>query len=75
MKAPLRMWTIYEHPKDYPESHVARLFEVTEDGPRATPSIIISPSLEFLREQMVLMGLTVISRSKQDDPVIIEVWL
>jgi hypothetical protein len=49
----LRVWTIYKHPKDYPNSYVARLFEVDADGPKPTASIVIASSLEFLREQMM----------------------
>jgi len=71
----LRMWTVYKHPSDYPNDYVARLFEVDADGPRATASIVISPSLEFLREQMMDMRLVCLTRDEGDDPVIVETWL
>jgi hypothetical protein len=77
MKAPLRMWTVYERPSDYPENYVARMFEVDGTGPRATDSIIIAKSLEQLREMLEFeMHLAVcIDRSPTDDPVVVEVWL
>jgi len=72
----LRLWTIYKHPKDFPDSYVARQFEVTPDqGARPTASIVIASSLEFLREQMMDMGLVKLARSPEDDPVIVETWL
>lgn len=71
----LRMWTVYKHPTDYPEDYVARLFEVDADGPRPTPSIVIAPTLEFLREQMMDMGLVMLTRSPEDEPQIVETWL
>lgn len=71
----LRMWTIYKHPKDYPDSYVARLWEADAGGPRMTASVVIASSLEFLREQMMDMGLVKLDRQPDDDPVIVEVWL
>jgi hypothetical protein len=71
----LRMWTVYKHPKDYPSDYVARLWEVNASGPVATASVVIAPSLEFLREQMMEMGLVMMTRSPKDDPVIVETWL
>ena len=71
----LRMWTVYRHPKDYPSKYVARLFEVDSDGPRPTGSIVIAETLERLREEMMQMGLVMLTRSPGDDPVIVETWL
>ena len=39
-----------EHPLDYPDSYVARRFEVDGDGPVPTQSIIIMDSLDDLRD-------------------------
>lgn len=71
----LRMWTIYQHPNDYPDLYVARLFEVDGNGSRPTGSIVIAETLDRLREEMIHMGLTPINRSPEDDPVIVETWL
>jgi hypothetical protein len=74
------LWTIYDHPDDYPESFVARRFEVTapDDWPataEATADVIESASLAPLREGMVERGLTVIPRSPEDQSNIVESWL
>ena len=71
----LRMWTIYKHPKDYPKSYVARLFEVDADGPRPTGSIVVAATLDRLQYEMEEMGLVKLMRSPEDDPVIVETWL
>ncbi|HET9538090.1 MAG TPA: hypothetical protein VFP43_22545 [Mesorhizobium sp.] len=72
----LRMWTVYDHPKDYPDCYVARMFEVDAEGPRATGSIIIMESLERLRDTLAFeMHLTPMKRNPEDDPVIVETWL
>jgi hypothetical protein len=75
MSKPLRMWTVYERPSDYPENYVARLFEVDAVGSHATENIVIAPDLEFLRALMIGMGLVKMVRDPKDDPVIVEVWI
>jgi hypothetical protein len=76
MKAMLPMWTVYEHPKDYPDAYVARLFEVDADGPRATGSVIIMKNLDDLRDVLAFqLHLTCLARNDVDDPVIVETWL
>lgn len=64
-------WTIYDHPRDYPDSYVARKFI----GKDPTQEHIISGDLEFLRECMSRLGLTKLNRAPQDDSVIMEIWL
>jgi hypothetical protein len=72
----LAMWTVYDHPPDYPDKFIARRFEVDRDGPRVTPSIIIADDLDKLRHALCFeMGLTVLTRSPEDDPCIVETWL
>lgn len=75
-KPPLTMWTVYDHPTDYPNNYVARRFEVDANGPRPTDSIIITPDLEALRAMLAFeLGLTCLTREPGDDPKIVEVWL
>jgi hypothetical protein len=69
-KAVLNIWAIYDHPKDFPDSYVARVFEY--DKPTTT---IIKGTLPRLRKSFRLCGLTCLTRSKDDDPVIVETWL
>jgi hypothetical protein len=75
-KFKLRMWTIYDHPSDYPDKYVARLFDVDDDGPKPTSSIIVAPDLQMLRDILEFeMHLTCLARSPEDDQKIVETWL
>lgn len=65
------LWTIYDHPRDYPNSYVARRFE----NDRPTADHMVSPDIESLREQMRQRGLALLSRDQADDPSIVETWL
>lgn len=72
----LSMWTVYDHPSGYPDEFVARRFEVHRDGPKMTDSIMIAENIETLRYVLCFeMGLTMLTRSPEDDPKIVEVWL
>lgn len=74
--AALAMWTVYDHPTDYPEKYVARRFEVDRSGPKPTDSIIIAPDLDSLRAILALdLHLVCLARSEEDDPKIVETWL
>jgi hypothetical protein len=72
----LNMWTVYDHPSDFPESYVARRFEVggRHLQPFATTDII-QGELSIIREGFRQCGLTCLVRSDGDDPKIMEVWL
>jgi hypothetical protein len=71
----LSIWTIYDHPRDFPNEFVARRFVVDGSVPRWTDDILTSSSLDLLRDEMVSRGLTVINRLPDDDRNIVEVWL
>ena len=72
----LAIWTLYDHPRDFPHCYVARRSE-TGGGPEPviTSNVIISPDLEILREGMERCGLVCMMRNDEDDPVIIETWM
>jgi hypothetical protein len=70
----LSMWTIYDHPSDYPESFVARLFEVRSGTVVATNDLVIAP-LGTLRRFFASAGLHCLTRNDGDDPKIVETWL
>ena len=72
---PVRVWTIYRHPSDYPEDYVARLWESDSAGTRPTGSIVVSPKLEIVRDHMRELGLTRLERDPGDDPAILETWI
>jgi hypothetical protein len=71
----LLMWTVYDHPTDYPTLFVARCHIVGPDGSKPSDSVITSESLEIVRAMMLEMGLTCLTRDPNDNPKIIETWL
>ena len=68
----LSLWTVYDHPTDYPDSYVARRFEVP-GGP--TDDVLETETLEALRAEFERRGLVCLPRASGDDPRIIETWL
>lgn len=68
----LSIWTIYDHPIDYPDHFVARCFI----GEQPTSSTIVADNIETVRHILcVEMGLVCLTRSPEDDPKIVETWL
>lgn len=67
----LPVWVIYDHPLDYPDCFVARLWV----GEVATGETIASTDIEVLRDAMERMGLVKLLPMQGDDPVILETWL
>jgi hypothetical protein len=70
-------WVVFDHPHDFPHMFVVRRFEVTKDNsdPIATADIIGAPTLDVLRDCLSRAGLVMLTRSEQDDPKIVEVWI
>lgn len=70
------LWTVYDHPADYPEYFVARKW--IADGksaePIATDVIFFHTDLERLRD-MLPAGLYPLIRAPEDDKCIIETWI
>jgi hypothetical protein len=66
----LSMWTIYDHPSDFPDSYVARRFEY--DQP--TSDMIVG-ELDQMRKAFLRAGLICMTRDQKDDPKIVETWL
>ena len=72
----LAIWTVYDHPTDYPDKFVARRFDVGHDGPKLSASVIIADDLDKLRRVLEFeLRLVRITRSPEDDPKIVENWL
>lgn len=73
----LSMWTVYDHPRDFPNNYVARRFEIGGggSGPKITTDLMVGFDLEQMRGYLRSLGLTVIPRSEGDDPVIVECWI
>jgi hypothetical protein len=71
----MTLWTIYDHPIDYPDFYVAREFKIGAGTHRPTTNVLLSTDLDELHGIMERMNLTAIPRDPSDDPVIVEVWI
>lgn len=73
----LRMWTVYEHPADYPEGYVAREWVVTDEGDRATATAFYSETLDEIQGFFIehYPQLVFMPRFENDEPHILGTWL
>jgi hypothetical protein len=72
----LSIWTVYDHPRDYPDRYVARQFIVTAGEAEPTLNVIMATDLETLRATLLNeLHMHRIPRSERDDPVIVETWI
>lgn len=71
----MSMWSLYDHPSDFPNSYIARRWEIRGDGHFPTGDMLISADLEGLENQLERMGLVKLMRMEGDDPVIMSTWL
>jgi len=71
----LVMWTVYDHPLDFPLHFVVRRHFVKRDaGPMAAHIGSLCQTLEEAREQIPQYA-TWMHREPNDDPSIVETWL
>ena len=70
----LPMWVVYNHPSDYPEDYVARIY-YSLPAPAATFMVIRSKSLASLQDFLLSRGAIKFARDPNDDPAILEVWI
>lgn len=72
----ITMYTIYDHPSDYPNVFVARRWVIPRDNTPAYPEldVLTADTLDELRQKMP-PDFTCIRRDANDDPKIVEVWL
>ena len=73
-RAQLPMWTVYDHPADYPDSYVARKW-LTLPTLRKTDEVIVTRTLAELRDELEDRGLVCLMRNPDDEPQIVETWL
>ena len=76
--AVLNMWTIYDHPTDFPEWFVARKFEITAQGPVTGDSVIWGKTLTEVREMIHWVDPNAgarLLRYQNDRPSVVETWL
>lgn len=70
----LPMFVIYDHPSDFPDHYVARLW-LTLPEEKATYFTIRCTDLERIRDELRAAGMVCMGRTEGDDPQIIEVWI
>ena len=63
--------TVYDHPKDYPDKFVARVWDVD----RPTNLAAIADTYEELLEAIPVHQMTRMEPNPKDDPVIRETWI
>jgi hypothetical protein len=72
----LAMWTVFDHPRDYPDGYIARCFETGGGEPDPVPTnFTVMGELPLIRATLEQCGLVCMARSPQDDKNIIETWL
>lgn len=69
----LLVWTVYDHPKDFPDTYIVR----PHSSSRAKPLAVhfSHPDLELIRYILERAGLICMQRSEADDPTIVETWI
>ena len=67
----IEIWTVYDHPSDFPGKYVARLFI----GDKPTNQVIVTKNINSIRAKLAVKGLTCLHRQENDDPKIMETWL
>ena len=71
----LSLWTVYDHPKDFPDAFVARRFDVYPGMVLPTSAVLSASELQPIRETLSEQGFLPMPACSGDDPVIIEVWV
>jgi hypothetical protein len=72
----MKIFVIYERPKDYPDQFVVRGWTVDFNGDgqaRADAAALFAPDLVAARK-LIPRGFYNMGRQPEDDPVIAEVW-
>ena len=71
----LNIWTVYDHPADFPHSYVARRFEVSGDNGAQPTGDVMLGELSIIRASFRQAGLTRLLRHEDDETQIVECWL
>jgi len=69
----LPLMVVYDHPKDFPDHVVARLW--VSVPMRSTAMVLRATSLGDLRDFLGRLGMIRLAANPADDPVILETWL
>lgn len=68
------IWTIYDHPADFPHHFVGRAHRIEADKSTPTSQFVTGDTLEEVRAQLP-PGLYNLRRLAGDDPKIVESWI
>lgn len=72
----MEQYCVYNNPPEWPGWYVVRRFKI---GPgsvvRDEDWIFMCRSLEDIRDELSMRALTCVTRSRDDNPVIVETWL
>lgn len=71
----LGIWTVYDHPADYPVGFIARLYHGGPGGVVATEHTVTAATLDLLRGQLPAHLHYCLPRHPDDDPKIVESWI
>lgn len=75
MSVKLEIYTVYEHPKDFPNDFVLRRIFLLDDGSlEMEKEAVTAPSLDEIRKA-IPPGRVRVLRRPDDDPVIVECWI
>jgi len=69
------MWVVYEKPRDFPESWVARRWAIYNNTAQPTPEVMVSPTLAALDDVFLERGYAKLARSEHDEPHIVCSWV
>lgn len=67
----LSMYTVYAHPRDFPDRYVIRRFTLD----RPTEEVHLFDVLDQARSWCQARGLFCLGREVADDPCIVETWI
>ncbi len=70
MMGKLPMWVVYDHPTDYPDGFIARLWLNDQPQQITVKGKTLTEVRQGLPPELIPMA-----RSPGDDPCIVEVWL
>lgn len=70
-----KLWTIYAHPRDYPEGYVAREWIVNGQGSEYPGPARYRPDLEAARAAVPPQFDHRLVRNPDDDPSVVETWI
>ena len=71
----LKLWVVYDHPRDHPSTFIARLFVIRANESQPTSEYMTAPRLGMIRAEMMRRGLVCLPRDPSDDPKIVESWI